>query len=1104
MEYPTTGKGYQGRASDSAAISDKNAFSFATSVLECSNDLVAAVDSELRFVALNAPFCREFELIFGIPVQSGQRLDEVLAHVTRDQEKAASLCRRALAGESFRVVEDFGDARLLRKSYELAFTPIFDTYHQPIYAAIVVRDLTMVRVTEQRFGGLLEATPDATIIIRSNGTIDLANAHAERMFGFGRHQMLGLPVENLIPERFRRRHVAQREHFASRPTTRPMGSGRTDLLGVRADGSEFPVEISLNPLDVGGEKLVVAAIRDMTVRQRAEDRLRAMSAELEQRVIERTAELERAHKTFRTTFEQASVGIAHVAINGQWIQVNQKLCDMLGYTREELAGLTFQDLTHPDDLEGDLTQMHQLLAGEIPSYAMDKRYVSKDGEIIWINLNASLVRDDSGRPEYFIAIVKDISDRKRAEAELENSKADLELATSATGVGMFDFYPQTGMLTWSPEIKRHYGLEPDARVDYTVFLSGLHPEDLHRVEGSLQEAMASPANSQFELEHRIIRFDDRQVRWIQARGQVLFDSAGKPWRCIGTALDITEKRQADEALRESERQLRLIFEATPIGMLKRTVSGEIREANAAFLRLVGRSREDLLAGKLRWDRLTPPEQLAADQQAMAQALRHGISDVFEKEYLRSDGTRVPVLIAFATVGGDRDLVGFVLDISERKQAEERVRQAALHDPLTGLPNRVLLFDFAKRVFARAKRARRHSAVLFIDLDRFKPINDNYGHEVGDAVLRDVARRLTDCTRADDIVFRLGGDEFLALLPEIDNDTNAGDVARHMSKCVNRPYHVNGLQLSVSPSVGISIYPRDGEDIDTLVNNADSAMYQAKQEGRNNIRFYSQELAAQSQRQSRIEEQLRAALTHDAFQLYYQPVIDVHTARMVSVEALVRWPHTEIGPDQFVPIAEATGHINRIGDWVIGEACRQHKKWLEHGLPPISIAVNVSAVQLRAHDFAEQFAQSMRDCSPGMTALQVEVTETALMENLDLAIDVLTRLQGLGVKIALDDFGTGYSSLNYLSRLPIDKIKVDKSFVQRLEHDTASRAITQAIIALGRTLELEVVAEGIESEVALHYLRSLGCSHAQGYHVCKPVNANTFETWYRRHQLKHVH
>lgn len=316
--------------------------------------------------------------------------------------------------------------------------------------------------------------------------------------------------------------------------------------------------------------------------------------------------------------------------------------------------------------------------------------------------------------------------------------------------------------------------------------------------------------------------------------------------------------------------------------------------------------------------------------------------------------------------------------------------------------------------------------------------------------------------------------------------------------------MEGLELTLSASIGISIYPRDGEDIDTLINNADAAMYHAKQEGRNTTQFYSQELAARSQLQLKIESQLRTALTRNAFQLYYQPLIDMQTLEVLGVEALIRWDEEAIGPDLFVPVAEATGQIGRLSDWVIAEACMQHKTWREHGLPPIPIAVNISAVQLRQQDFAVQIAAALRALLVDVSALQVEVTETALMENLDRAIGVLAQLKELGIKIALDDFGTGYSSLNYLSRLPLDKIKVDKSFIQRIEEDPTSRAITEAVIALGRTLELDVVAEGIESGSTLRYLREHGCNQAQGYHVCRPVSAADFETWYQSYEPSRLH
>lgn len=1097
--------GWQSKNSMAAPtqVDNNSTFSFFTStLLNNSDDLITVIDADLRFVGFNAHILREFELVFGTKITAGQRLDDVLAHLTHDREKAASLCRRALAGESFRVSEEFGDEQLLRKRYELAFSPILDINQRPLFAAMVMRDLTTICEIDQRFSALLEAAPDATIILRCDGTIELANAHAVRMFGYSRHQMVGMPVEKLIPERCRAHHVTQRQRFRQRPASRPMGSGRSDLLGLRSDGTEFPVEVSINPLNLGRDTMVVAAIRDMTLRQNAEEKLRALSSALEQRVAERTAEIEQANTVFRATFEQASVGMAHIAPSGEWLRVNQQLCEIVGYTRQELANLTFQNITHPDDLNADLRLMYKVLAGDIPSYAIDKRYVHKDGRIVWINLNVALVRDLHGAPQYFIAVVRNINDRKRAEAALQKTNEGLELAVEATGLGMFDYSLQTGEMTWNAEMKRHFGLPPEADVTYASLISRIHVEDREKVAESLAHAMQEGSDGRIYLHYRMCEQCGHGERWVEARGQVYFDEKNRPVRCIGTVLDITEKKYAEEAIRESAHQLTLLFSASPVGMVRRTSTGQFIEVNAAFLRLVGRTRDRLLSEH--WEDLVPNEHLPAVRKAMQQAIKQGVSDVFEKEFIHSNGQRVPVLEAFAAIGKQKDLVSFVVDISERKQAEERVRQSLLHDPLTGLPNRALLFDYSKHIFAHAMRTQRHSAIMYVDLDRFKPINDNYGHEVGDAVLREVARRLTSSTRADDMVFRLGGDEFLVLLPEITSDSCAGEVARHIIHSLNQPLSVNSLELSISPSIGISIYPRDGADLEALVNSADAAMYQAKHSGRNNVQFYSEELAARSQLQSKVEARLKATLTRDAFQLFYQPLVDIQSGHVVGVEALIRWPYEDVGPEQFVPIAEATGHIHQLGNWVIGEACRQHKQWRERGLPAIPIAVNVSAVQFKNKDFAEQFTQLIDDYSVDVAALQIELTETALMENLDRAVEVLTRLKSLGITISLDDFGTGYSSLNYLSQLPIDKIKVDKSFVQRLGHDDASRAITKAVIALGRTLDLQVVAEGIESEDALYYLREHGCNQAQGYYVCKPVDAHTFEAWYHGQHSKFRH
>lgn len=454
---------------------------------------------------------------------------------------------------------------------------------------------------------------------------------------------------------------------------------------------------------------------------------------------------------------------------------------------------------------------------------------------------------------------------------------------------------------------------------------------------------------------------------------------------------------------------------------------------------------------------------------------------------------------YSVDGKPAKMTGIVIDITDRKQAEERVLHASLHDSLTGLPNRAMLFEYASHLLSHNMRSNQYAAVLFFDLDRFKPINDSHGHDVGDAVLQDVAARLSKRLRAEDIVVRLGGDEFVILLQDIKETVYASDVARQMLVKIMAPYQIGELTLSLSASVGISIFPDDGHDIDTLISHADMAMYQAKQTGRNNFQFYCPQFAASTMRQLAIEQQLREALSAKTFYLHFQPVIHLATREIVSVEALLRWQHNEIGPDLFVPVAEATGLINPISAWLLEQACRQYKEWIAQGLDPIPIAVNVSAVEFRANNFVGRFKEVLRQHGIPMSALQLELTETSMMDDLDHAAAVLCQLKSLGVTVLLDDFGTGHSSLAYLARLPLNKVKIDKSFISGLETDLACRAVTDAMITLGRTVNLEVVAEGIESANILDYVCAHGCTQAQGYFLGRPMSGDDFALWYRERE-----
>lgn len=571
----------------------------------------------------------------------------------------------------------------------------------------------------------------------------------------------------------------------------------------------------------------------------------------------------------------------------------------------------------------------------------------------------------------------------------------------------------------------------------------------------------------------------------------------------GTFRDITARKEAEDALRrlnaeleQSEARFRALIENSSDAIATYTLDGVIRYISPAALPIFGYQPAELIVTDTTFRALHRQDaRLAAE---FFNNLICGDSGVCELRHRHRDGSW-RWIEAVGSNQLDKPGINAIIvtyrDLTERKEAEERIRHAGLHDPLTGLPNRALIYEYGEHLLAAARRNGTMAAVLFIDLDGFKPVNDTYGHEVGDAVLTEAAHRLQASTRGADVTGRFGGDEFLVLLPSIRDPEGAESVAKNILTRLFEPYRILNLEILLSVSIGIALFDRDGEQIDTLINRADAAMYYAKQCGRNTFQFFSPELEERATEFASLDQRLKAAVSHNEFALYYQAIVNARSAEVVSVEALLRWPHHDIGPERFIPVAEATGLITRIGEWVIGEACRQHKSWQAQGLPPIPIAVNVSSLQFRQQDFDSRLAKTLRDAKVDPACIQVELTESAIMSDMSRAVEVLNRLNVLGVKIALDDFGTGYSSLSYLSRLPINKIKVDKSFVQRLEYDPACRAITEAIIALGRSLKLEIVAEGIESSKELDYLREHGCDQAQGYYFSAPIPADAFVDWW---------
>jgi diguanylate cyclase (GGDEF)-like protein/PAS domain S-box-containing protein len=527
-----------------------------------------------------------------------------------------------------------------------------------------------------------------------------------------------------------------------------------------------------------------------------------------------------------------------------------------------------------------------------------------------------------------------------------------------------------------------------------------------------------------------------------------------------------------------------------IGVLFTDLSGKISSADDSFLNLVGYTRDDLPA-TLR--DLTSPEHHHLNDEAFEKLMAFGACAPFEKDLVSNSGATIPVLFGAAMC--DEEIACFVVDLSQNKQTQEKLNHLAYHDALTDLPNQVLFKDRLKQAIAYSRRTDQMHAVLLLNLDRFKTINDSLGYTAGDRVLQSVAQRLTSCVRESDTVARFGSDEFAILLTQISRPQDAANAARAIKEVLDQAFLHDDQELFVSTSIGISLYPHDDRDTAGLLKSASAALDRAKEQGGNNYQFYTAGGTTRALKQLVLESNLRGALEREEFVVHYQPQVRIPDFHLVGMEALVRWRHPSLGmlyPSEFVPLAEDSGLIIALGDWVMRAACAQSMEWQNKGLAPMLLSVNFSARQFQQPSFISSVAEILKETNLDPRWLELELTESSIMKEPEQAIEKLHELKLMGIKVAIDDFGTGYSSLNYLKRFPIDTLKIDKTFVSDVCKDPHDTAIVRAIINLGHALDLTVIAEGVETQEQLQYLSSLGCDVVQGFLFSKSLSAAAFE------------
>jgi diguanylate cyclase (GGDEF)-like protein/PAS domain S-box-containing protein len=778
---------------------------------------------------------------------------------------------------------------------------------------------------------------------------------------------------------------------------------------------------------------------------------------------------------------------------------NDALLKMTQYKTEEIIGTNLDELLHHSSQNETTNSSKECTLSKVLDCHRELHIV---GELFWRKdgtcfpaeyWSRRLLLPSSGTE--CVLTIYNITERKRAEEDVRESNELVRLVLDSVPEAVYGIDLHGKCTFCNPACLRLLGYEEPA----DLYGKNMHELIHHsRPDGTPYPVEECHIYEAFRRGHGT--HIDTEVLWRRDGASFSAEYWSHPihrgGNVIGTVVtfvNITERKQVEQTIRESEKRYRLLFERNLAGVFRTTMEGRILECNQAAAHMFGYdSPKEILATPI-----TDIYQMISDRESFLRRLKSEKSLTnHETNYRRKNGESAWAMINATLVDDDSGTASFIegtfVDITERKVAEERVQSLAYFDALTGLPNRTLLRDRLSLALAGARRKKSKVALFFLDLDRFKNINDSLGHSAGDLLLKGVAERLKAWGREHDTIARLGGDEFIVVASDVKDIADAAVAAQRLMDGLTAEIVIQGHSLSASCSLGISIYPEHGTDSETLIKHADAAMYTAKDNGRNNFQFFTSDMNAQAVERLNLENTLRTALDRKELFLMYQPQMDIASRKITGIEALLRWQHPKMGlvpPDEFIRTAENSGLIVPIGEWVLRTACSQARKWQDEGLTAVSVAVNVSAVQFRREGFSELIRQVLFETGLAAQYLELEVTESLLLSSADVTLSVLQELKNMGLSLAIDDFGTGYSSLSYLKRFPVSKLKIDRSFVRDVALNPDDAAITTAIISMAKSLNLKVIAEGVEDEAQMSFLRAHHCDQIQGYYFSKPLVAD---------------
>lgn len=669
-------------------------------------------------------------------------------------------------------------------------------------------------------------------------------------------------------------------------------------------------------------------------------------------------------------------------------------------------------------------------------------------------------------------------ERRATDLALAESEERGRLALTSASMGSWEFAPgRSEFRTFGLASELLGGGGTQSVLSLDALLDCVHPDDRASTRSAIENAIRDQVP--FSIEFRQLR-PGQPLRWIRVVARAFCAGPGVEPRLIGVAQDMTERHAVDARLRQAA----TVFDETHEGLFILDGKRRLQSANPAFVQMTGIDARTGLGFELPF--LTQEMMSSHKHSELWEALQHEASWQGELRVAHPDGQLFPARLSLSRVAGDAgeptQIVGILSDFTELRAAQDALRRLAHYDPLTGLPNRLLLLDRLEHALSRSRRKATRVAVMFLDLDHFKRINDTRGHATGDLVLREVATRLQGIVRNDDTAARLGGDEFVVVLESFSDSAHVITVAEKLRSELQRPISVGGQSFEIGTSIGIAMFPDDGQDVEQLLQRADTAMYEAKSSGRNAYFFYDPGMTVKVARYLSRDQRLRHALSAGELRVHYQPKIEALSGQCLAVEALLRWQHPDLGllnAAEIVPAAEESGLILDIGRWVLQESCRQARIWNESGCPPIRVSVNVSLKQMQNGKLAADIADALRQSGLDPRQLEIEITESALQTE-SIAVATLAQIRRLGVSVAIDDFGTGYSCLSSLKNLPLDRLKIDRSFVHGLTQDTHSVVLARTIVAIANSMQLKVTAEGVETAEQMAFLRELGCEELQGY------------------------